>query len=57
MEGWVMGNGKEASAKCTKDSLVSALEDNSIGMTDHPVLPLVGSENVPITEKEEEDVE
>lgn len=52
-----MGKDKEVSAKCAKDSLVSALEDNSIGMTDHPVLPLVGSENVPITEKEEEDVE
>ncbi len=41
-----------------KDSLVEALgeseSDNSIGKPDNPTLPLVGSENVPITPKEEE---
>lgn len=41
-----------------KDSLVEALgeseEDNSIGKPENPTLPLVGSENVPVTPKEEE---
>ena len=41
----------------TKDSLVGALEDQSLGMPDNPTLPLVGSENVPITEEEEKEVE
>ena len=40
-----------------KDYIVEALEDKSIGMPDAPVLPLVGSENVPISEEEEKDVE
>ena len=41
----------------TKDSLVDALEDDSIGRPESPTLPLVGSENVPITEKEEQYIE
>ena len=44
-------------SKCTKDSLVSALEDDSVGMTNQPVMPLVGSENVPITKEEDKNVE
>ena len=47
--------------KCAKDTLVEALEgdgdESIIGMTNHPVLPLVGSENVPISAEEEKDVE
>lgn len=43
--------------KSTKDTLVEVLEDKSIGMPDNPTLPLVGSENVPITGEEEKDVE
>lgn len=43
--------------KSIRDSLVEELETNSMGMTDQPVLPLVGSENVPISEEEEKDVE
>lgn len=31
-----------------------ALQDDSIGKPESPVLPLVGSENVPVTPKEEE---
>ncbi|MBO6031750.1 MAG: hypothetical protein J6Q22_09775 [Prevotella sp.] len=48
---------KQEIADEIRDSLVNALEEDSIGMTNNPVLPLVGSENVPITEKEEQDVE
>ena len=40
-----------------KDSLVGALEDQSLGMPENPTLPLVGSENVQITEEEEKEVE
>ena len=43
--------------KTTRDSLVEALEEQSIGKPSGPTLPLVGSENVPITEEEEKDVE
>lgn len=44
--------------KEVRDSLVTALEEeNSIGMTDQPVMPLVGSENTPVSEEEEKDVE
>ena len=49
---------KEPTNTKVKDSLVEALgeseEDNSLGKPDNPTLPLVGSENVPITPKEEE---
>jgi hypothetical protein len=48
---------KEDKAKTTRDTLVEALEDKSIGKPAGPTLPLVGSENVPITEEEEKDVE
>ena len=41
--------------KTTRDSLVEALEEQSIGKPAGPTLPLVGSENVPITEEEEKD--
>ena len=41
-----------------KDSLVEDLgeseSDNSLGRPESPTLPLVGSENVPVTPKEEE---
>ena len=43
--------------KTTRESLVFALEDDSIGKPENPTLPLVGSENVQITETEEKDVE
>lgn len=43
--------------KTARDSLVEALEEQSIGKPDNPVLPLVGSENVPISKEEEKDVE
>ena len=43
--------------KSAKDSIVEALEEQSIGKPDAPTLPLVGSENVPITTEEEKDVE
>lgn len=43
--------------RSAKDSLMDALESESIGAPDNPTLPLVGSENVPISEKEETDVE
>ena len=46
-----------ATSSVTKDSLLSALEDDSVGMTNHPVMPLVGSENVPITKEEDKNVE
>ena len=53
-----MGKITDEKSKCIKDSLVSALEEErSIGMTNHPVLPLVGSENVPVSAEEEKDVE
>lgn len=48
---------RENRDKSTKDSLVEALEEKSLGMPDNPTLPLVGSENVPISEEEEKDVE
>ena len=48
---------KEEHTKTTRDSLVEALEEKSIGKPDGPTLPLVGSENVPVTEEEEKDVE
>ncbi len=48
---------KEDKAKTTRDSLVDALEDQSIGKPAGPTLPLVGSENVPVTEEEEKYVE
>lgn len=48
----------EPTKKTVKDSLVEALgdyqEENSIGKPDNPTLPLVGSENVPISHTEEE---
>lgn len=40
-----------------KDSLLEALDDNSMGAPDTPTLPLVGSENVPVTPEEERDYE
>lgn len=43
--------------KSTKDSIVEALEDKSLGMPDNPTIPLVGSENVSITKEESKDVE
>lgn len=47
--------------KTVKDSLVEALgesaEERSMGRPDNPTLPLVGSENVPITTKEEKEIE
>lgn len=43
--------------KTIRDSLVDALEDDRAGMTDQPVLPLVGSENVSINKEEERDIE
>lgn len=53
-----MGEMNDNNPKGAKDSLVTALEEEqSIGMTNHPVLPLVGSENVPISAEEEKDVE
>lgn len=36
-----------------REKLMEALEDESQGKPSHPVLPLVGSENVPITPEEE----
>lgn len=53
-----MSEDRAKESKGTKDSLVEALEEEqSIGMTNHPVLPLVGSENVPISPEEEKVVE
>lgn len=47
--------------KTAKESLVEALgetpEERSIGRPDSPTMPLVGSENVPITPEEEKTVE
>ena len=43
--------------KTTKDILVDTLEDDSIGRPESPTLPLVGSENVPISKEEEKNVE
>ncbi len=49
----------EQKSKNARDSLVEALEEEQsiIGMTNHPVLPLVGSENVPISAEEEKIIE
>lgn len=47
----------DETVKTARDSLVEALEEQSIGKPDNPVLPLVGSENVPISKDEEKDVE
>lgn len=47
---------KGTDSKTVKDRVVEALEEGSIGMTDHPVLPLVGSENVQIPPDEENTV-
>ena len=52
-----MSSGHDKRDKSTKDSLVEALEEKSLGMPGNPTLPLVGSENVPISEEEEKDVE
>ena len=46
-------NRTEATKKAILDAL-SPEEENSIGKPDAPTLPLVGSENVPVTPKEEE---
>lgn len=53
-----MGVMNSDNCKEVRDSLVTALEEEkSIGMTDQPVIPLVGSENTPVSEEEEKDVE
>ena len=53
--------GSEPYKKTAKDSLVEALgetpEENSIGKPDYPSLPLFGSENVPISNEEEKEIE
>ena len=43
--------------RTAREAIMEAFEGDVIGMTNHPVLPLVGSENVPISEEEEKDVE
>lgn len=49
--------GETMEQKTIRDSLAEALEDNSIGMPSQPVIPLVGSENVPVNKEEERDIE
>lgn len=48
---------QDEKTKSVKDSIVEAFEEQSIGKPDMPTLPLVGSENVPVTAKEEQYVE
>ena len=49
--------GETVEEKTIRDSLAEALEDDGIGMTNQPVIPLVGSKNVSVSKEEEKDIE